>query len=663
MLKFTATDFLRREDPTGIAADAKEGKVKLFYLADYIGQDADHLWTMRTARCSIYSTMNYQAIKGYRTARYPGLIKALDALLAIESGKLSGAVGWLDGSNDSAFALINDAKGEPFQYFVFSRDDETDKWTVKAAQKTGPEWAEMSYDNNAYELLALMPVLMADAEFATEYSVLRDYVKSGALQPGDESTWERLHVLSGNAYAHLVGPVGNLTEEAKELALSVKMPCAFFAEPEMPDMTGGFLSDAHVLWGSGLVAAQSPTVQKDDINAMFVTKQDWNEDEELLIPRIGNEYVKPSYFDGILNDYKNSLLDPSIPTQNTFLLYGEAGGGKSAAARALAAALHKPLVIVGLDPDFEKDDFVGRMVPASAVLSSGSAQQQQGQKSLEQLLMAHPDMLDTLPESSRKALLDQIGLQEDSLWLQAVRANPGLFAGMDAQTLEAMKVVCGDADMALQKAKSAPGFVSVDTDFNKGLERGYVIEIQEPTLARPGVMAALNSLLAEGEMLLPNGRRIRRNPECVIVITTNVSYAGCDTMNESVISRAATAVHVERPTVAEMAQRAMAVCHITDELDLVSGGTKRSSKEVVTEMARIVDQIASTMLSDGIRNGQCDMRSLINWVAAAKHADPASTFKFKVEDKASLDDAAFRGEVRSVLANSFLAPKKRSKKR
>ena len=121
----------------------------------------------------------------------------------------------------------------------------------------------------------------------------------------------------------------------------------------------------------------------------------------------------------------------------------------------------------------------------------------------------------------------------------------------------------------------------METDFIKALKNGYVIEIQEPsTIIQPGVLVGLNSLLEQsGSITLPTGEVIKRHPDAVVVVTTNISYEGCRGMNQSVIDRMSLVRDVELPTPEVMVQRAMAVTGETDEY-------------LVSQMVQVVNDIA-----------------------------------------------------------------------
>ena len=109
-------------------------------------------------------------------------------------------------------------------------------------------------------------------------------------------------------------------------------------------------------------------------------------------------------------------------------------------------------------------------------------------------------------------------------------------------------------------------FTYTQTDFLEALKKGYVIELQEPTtIAQPGVMVGLNSLLEQGgSITLPTGEIIERHPDAVVIVTTNISYEGCRGLNQSIIDRMSLVQDIELPAPEVMVQRAMSVTGATD---------------------------------------------------------------------------------------------------
>lgn len=51
-------------------------------------------------------------------------------------------------------------------------------------------------------------------------------------------------------------------------------------------------------------------------------------------------------------------------------------------------------------------------------------------------------------------------------------------------------------------------------------------------------LTRLNSLFDDGAVTdLVNGEQIRRNPDTIVIMTTNLDYVGCQNFNQSVLSR------------------------------------------------------------------------------------------------------------------------------
>lgn len=156
-------------------------------------------------------------------------------------------------------------------------------------------------------------------------------------------------------------------------------------------------------------------------------------------------------------------------------------------------------------------------------------------------------------------------------------------------------------------ASSGQSFTYVETDFLKALKNGYVIELQEPTtIMQPGVLVGLNSLLEQtGSITLPTGEIIKRLPDAVVVVTTNISYEGCRGMNQSVLDRMSLVRDVESPSPEVMVQRAMSVTGATDEYQ-------------VGQMVQVVNDMAEYCRKHNVTDGSCGMRSLIDWITSSE---------------------------------------------
>ena len=150
-------------------------------------------------------------------------------------------------------------------------------------------------------------------------------------------------------------------------------------------------------------------------------------------------------------------------------------------------------------------------------------------------------------------------------------------------------------------------YTYMETDFIRALKYGYLVEIQEPTtIMQPGVLVGLNSLLEQnGTITLPSGEVIRLHPDAVVVVTTNVSYEGCRGMNQSVLDRMNLTQDIELPAPEIMAQRAMSVTGCEDDF-------------MVSKMVQVVTDMADFCRKNGISDGSCGMRSLIDWIMSPR---------------------------------------------
>jgi hypothetical protein len=193
-------------------------------------------------------------------------------------------------------------------------------------------------------------------------------------------------------------------------------------------------------------------------------------------------------------------------------------------------------------------------------------------------------------------------------------------------------------------------YIYVETDFIKALKHGYVVEIQEPsTIMQPGVLVGLNSLLEqEGSITLPTGEIIKRHPDAVVVVTTNIDYEGCRGMNQSVLDRMSLVADIELPAPEVMAQRAMAVTGADDE-------------HQVSQMVKVVNDMSDYCRKNGITDGSVGMRGLMDWIVSAEiTGDPYTSALDTIISKATSNEDDRIALIASVLEPMF-APKRRKK--
>jgi len=332
-----------------------------------------------------------------------------------------------------------------------------------------------------------------------------------------------------------------------------------------------------------------------------------------------------------------------------FLLRGPAGTGKTEGARAIAAGLGLPYVKYTCSANTEVYDFIGQVFPETDGPSTGDADLDRERQELKEMgginyenvkkLMGLPD-LDDMDYDPAGVYHELTGLEKP-----------------DASSQECMALVLEQVTQKLRQlctvkpetAGTCQTYTYVETDFIRALKYGYVCEIQEPTtIIQPGVLVGLNSLLEQGGAItLPTGEVIRRHPDAVVVVTTNISYEGCRGMNQSVLDRMNLTQDIELPSPEIMAQRAMSVTGCEDDY-------------LVSRMVQVVNDMSDYCRKNGIADGSCGMRSLIDWIMSTEiTGDPYASALCTIISKATADEEDRESLITSVLEPIF-APKKKA---
>ena len=331
-----------------------------------------------------------------------------------------------------------------------------------------------------------------------------------------------------------------------------------------------------------------------------------------------------------------------------FLLRGPAGTGKTQGARAIAAGLHLPDRKYTCSASTEVFDFVGMVFPKTDSMTTGDPDLDRQREMLQSMgginfanvakLMNLPD-LDDMDFDPAGVFYNLTGVQNEE-----ATSRDCMSVVMDMVT-EKIKALTKPAE---KESTSGQTYTYVETDFIKALKNGYVVEIQEPTvITQPGVLVGLNSLLEQtGSITLPTGEIIQRHPDTVVVVTTNVTYEGCRGLNQSVVDRMSLVEDIELPPPEVMAQRAMAVTGATDEYQ-------------VTQMVEVVNTMSEYMRKNGITDGTCGMRSLIDWITSTEiTGDPYKSALSTIISKATSDEED-RETLKTSILEPIFAPKRR----
>ncbi|MGO2892396.1 MAG: AAA family ATPase [Enterococcus devriesei] len=312
----------------------------------------------------------------------------------------------------------------------------------------------------------------------------------------------------------------------------------------------------------------------------------------------------------IASEIKHNWLDPEMKIMNV-LLEGDAGSGKTQLARALSDDLQLPYTKVTCFADMDKTDVFGALLP---VVSTDDNEDQE--------------------------LLEAI-YQTDSLQtvLNVIQQH---FQIDDNQAKERLSQLIERINQP-ENTKSVE-YKFYPSEIVRAMQRGYLLEIQEPTVIRDAsVLVALNSALEPNGLLnIPTGI-IRRHPDCVVVITTNRNYQGNRPLNESLRDRVQHAEKMDLPSIEVMIERATAKTNFSD----------RDYLAIMAQIIRLLDETAKANAIKGVAG----MRSYFFWVNSLKQGqDPLESIFPKVLYKLTTDETELK-ILQNALEQSGLLTK------
>ena len=580
------------------------------------------------------------------------VIKAVHAMCRCMNGTGEGAVGQID-TNKSVAEYKSSIGPDAYHLVVFDAASGSALASVydKNTELIEQYVAHPSQRDGAAIFFALMPFLMSDAEFDETFQEYYDQFIAG--YPDMAKATESMAILCDNAYrrikddtcpAHInitVDKSGNLMRVSQgQLDSGSFVPTSVTAG----EFTIFAKTGAAVIKKAGVVVEHTDFVGKYPLTP----GRTLSALEQSLIPKLPEWYIIPPE---VVDICKHAQKTTGRPMQmRNFLLRGPAGTGKTMGAKAIAAGLGLPYMKYTCSANTEIFDFTGMIFPETDAVSTGSPEldrEREILKSMGGISYANVAKLMRFPD------LDDMDYDPAGVY-QALTGVENLAATVqDCMSVVLEKVtekVQALSKRAETRQSSGQNYTYVETDFVKALKHGYLVEVQEPsTIIQPGVLVGLNSLLEqEGSITLPTGEIIRRHPDTVVIVTTNVSYEGCRQMNQSVVDRMSLVKDINLPEPEVMVQRAMAVTGCADEY-------------LVSQMVQVVNDMADYCRKNSITDGTCGMRSLIDWVISAEiSGDPYLSAKYTVISKATADEEDREALITTILDPMFAPKRKRT---
>lgn len=148
--------------------------------------------------------------------------------------------------------------------------------------------------------------------------------------------------------------------------------------------------------------------------------------------------------------------------------------------------------------------------------------------------------------------------------------------------------------------------VYTETELTKAIKNGWVIEIQEASVVKEtAVHQIFNSLFDGTELVqLPDGSMITPHPNFIAVFTTNVSYEGCNAMNQSFISRNQFVAEIQLPSKEETISR----------LKTQLNWPESKSTEAIDLAVQCMQKINEFLQEENLEDGSCDFRCIKDWL-------------------------------------------------
>lgn len=199
----------------------------------------------------------------------------------------------------------------------------------------------------------------------------------------------------------------------------------------------------------------------------------------------------------------------------------------------------------------------------------------------------------------------------------------------------------GDFTGEFQPEEGKQTFVHAETPFMASFMRGGVIEIMEPNAAPPNVLIHLNSAMDETRcVIVRKSEVVKRHPNCIIVVTSNVGYSGTRDMNEAWKDRFQRSCEFERMDEADM-------------VDIIMRGSGNNNSALISKMIHAANMINLKMEEEYLTGGVCGMRQLINWAREAKYSSPLEAARVTILPGISQEKDVAEDYYDKILKNMF----------
>lgn len=612
--------------------DTKDVQNLFCFNRSKLAEPFEELTVKRVSVKSRYSPTSYSTISS-------SMVKAINAICKIRQGTMRGAIGT---TSDGKFVVeYKSAIDEMFDLVVY--DPSTGNLLACKYDKTTKACSEYAMNSSGRDgtavLMAMFLSFYQDVEFKNAFD---EYdCQFNAPTPDFNEQKKSMALMSENAYRRL------LDESLPENVKGVFDAAGHLVELNQVQIDTGTYNPYSVFEGEFEIFSQEQvkaSVRPATIlisNDEFTGKYNFHNrkflpNEQAAIPVLPEWYVVP---EEVIETCEHIQKTTNLPMQmRNFMFRGEAGTGKTMGAQAIAAGCGLPYMKFTCSSGTELFDLIGQMLPDTDGLKISAEDAERDRQALD---MMGGITFDNVYKLMELPTPEDVEMDPEWSYEQLTGEKKKEATSLECNELIAQKVF--ERGCALSGANSDGGqkFRYTETDLIKALKYGYLLEIQEPsTIIQPAVLVGLNSVLEQkGSITLMTGEVVKRHPDAIIIITTNVDYEGCRPMNESVMDRMNLIFDINLPTKEVLAQRAMSITGETDE-------------DLVMRLVNLVDTLSTHCKNRGISGGNVGMRGLIDCLRSYRVTnDLAKSVQRTIIGKATSDI-----EVRDKLITEVVEP-------
>lgn len=434
-------------------------------------------------------------------------------------------------------------------------------------------------------LLAIMPFVLEDVEAITYLSSLMSKLKPGYSWDNFnsdelEEISRLIATLGDNIYRRIYNPgidlllcnsISFLSQRASEIKGKTEGVQGLKWKLDTPE----FFQEKNV--------EKKTTGENLKVNCDFYLNEKMTEEAKKKIAKVPDYLSTAEWTINFAKYVKKSSKYPS-PIRTGYFV-GPSGTGKTTGSVAIAALLGLSYDHKTCDPRMNIFDFFGQYYPSTKPnqkVDFESIRAEMGLPSVEDIMMDLDSSYIKINKAERPA-----NITESDVICQMMNL-------VNAEVSERTKAseytfVEGGLTKALRK---------------KGAnEPSTLFEIQEAGIVKGSAIVGLNAIMESGEfnfVQLPTGEVIEKDPNCVIVFTSNNDYEGVSILNQSVLSRLSHVEYFKGSEVSEMIKRTKQCVPDIDD-------------NVVNQMANIITNINAYCKDNGIDDGVCGQRELNNW--------------------------------------------------